>query len=340
MAPGMNWHDFTAKRILGTVPVEADGSAYFAVPADTFVYFQALDANGMMVQSMRSGTVLQSGERTGCVGCHDNRLAAPCARGGVPLAFRRAPSRITPWRGKPRMFNYLAEVQPVFDKHCVRCHDFGKEGAKKVVLAGDKSLFFNASYTQLWRKRYVGAIGGGPAHTQPARSWGSHASKLVALLRKGHQDVELGAADLDRISTWIDINAPYYPSYYSAYPHHPGGRSPLDREQVQRLGKLTGVNFGPEEHFSSSTGPHVSFDRPELSPCLAKLKADPAKHDAALAIIRAGQAMLEERPRADMTGFQPCEVDQRRERKYARRRKVEAQTRFAIRGGKKVYDGD
>ncbi|NQT53634.1 hypothetical protein HQ576_16370, partial [bacterium] len=230
------------------------------------------------------------------------------------------------------------EVQPVFDKHCVRCHDFGKKGAKKVVLAGDKDMFFNASYTQLWRKGYIRAIGGGPAHIQPARSWGSHASKLVSLLRKGHHDVKLAAASLDRIITWVDINAPYYPHYYSAYPHHPGGRSPLNGKQVKRLGALTGVNFEREGHFSSSTGPHVSFDRPELSPCLAKAKADAAKYNEALAIIRAGQAMLARRPRADMPGFRPCEADQRRERKYAMRQRVEARNREAIRNGRKVYD--
>ena len=72
-APGMNWHSLENKRILGTVPVEADGSAYFAVPAEKFVYFQLLDQNGMMIQSMRSGAFVQPGERTGCVGCHDGR---------------------------------------------------------------------------------------------------------------------------------------------------------------------------------------------------------------------------------------------------------------------------
>ncbi len=73
-APGMNWHGLENKRILGTVPVEADGSAYFAVPAEKFVYFQLLDADGMMIHSMRSGTFVQPGERTGCIGCHDHRL--------------------------------------------------------------------------------------------------------------------------------------------------------------------------------------------------------------------------------------------------------------------------
>ena len=69
----MAWDDFNNKRVLGTVPVEEDGSAYFEVPADRFVYFQLLDENRMMVQSMRSGTIVRPGETIGCVGCHDNR---------------------------------------------------------------------------------------------------------------------------------------------------------------------------------------------------------------------------------------------------------------------------
>ena len=339
MAPGMNWHDFTAKRILGTVPVEPDGSAYFTVPSDTFLFFQLLDDRDMMIQSMRSGTVLQSGERTGCVGCHESRLAAPPAGAPVPRALSREPSRITPWYGPPRMFNYLAEVQPVFDKYCVKCHDFGTDGAKKLLLAGDKDVFFNASYTQLWRKGYIKAIGAGPADIQPPYSWGSHPSKLAQTLLARLKDGRLDKESFDRIVTWIDINAPYYPSYYSAYPNHPGGRSPLDDRQLGRLGQLTGVDFGRENTFSSSTGPHVSFDRPELSPCLAKFKdkGDP-KYREALAIIQAGKDMLAKRPRADMPGFVPCEADQRREEKHRRRRQIELGNREAIRKGGKACD--
>ena len=338
MAPGMNWHDFTAKRILGTVPVEPDGSAHFAVPSDTFIFFQLLDADGMMVQSMRSGTVLQSGERTGCVGCHDSRLASPLAEGPVPIAVRRPPSRIAPWHGARRMFSYRAEVQPVFDRHCVRCHDFGGKGAKKLILAGDRSLYFNASYTELWRKRYVKAVGAGPAPIQPAGSWGARASKLVQVLRKGHNDVRLDLESFDRIVTWIDINAPYYPSYYSAYPHNLGGRAPLDNGQLKRLGQLVGVDFDRERHCSKSTGPHVSFDRPERSPCLAKLDKNGPAYREALAIVQAGKAMLARRPRADMPGFVPCEVDRRREAKYALREQIELRSREAIREGRRVHD--
>ena len=337
MAPGMNWHDFTAKRILGTVPVEPDGSAYFALPSDTFVYFQLLDADGLMIQSMRSGTVVQSGERTGCVGCHDNRHGTP-PPGAVPQALKRPASRIAPRQGPPRLYSYLAEVQPVLDRHCVKCHDFGGKGAKKLILAGDRGPFFNASYTQLWRKGYVRAVGAGPADVRPAYSWGARASKLIQVLRKGHQKLRLPRDDFLRIAAWIDINAPYYPSYYSAYPNNPGGRCPLDNNQLKRLGQLIGVNLLGENTFSHSTGPHVSFDRPERSPCLARLKKDSAAYAEALALVRAGAEALKNHPRADMPGFRPCNTDERRERKYLRRRRIELKNRQAIREGTRHYD--
>ena len=69
----MNWHSFENKRILGVVPVEEDGSVHFEVPSDRFVYFQLLDQDGKMIQSMRSGTIIQSGEVQACVGCHESR---------------------------------------------------------------------------------------------------------------------------------------------------------------------------------------------------------------------------------------------------------------------------
>ena len=72
------------------------------------------------------------------------------------------------WRGPAREFNYLAEVQPVFDRACVRCHDYGKEPGKALNLASDHDLVFNTSYNELWRKKYIKLSGAGPADTQPA----------------------------------------------------------------------------------------------------------------------------------------------------------------------------
>jgi hypothetical protein len=346
-APGMNWHDFTAKRILGTVPVETDGSAYFSVPSDTFIFFQLLDRDGMMIQSMRSGTVVQSGEKTGCVGCHDNRLAIPQAQLVMTLAQGRAPSAIEPWYGPPRSFSFIKEVQPVLDRHCVKCHDFGKPAGGKLVLAGDRDPFFNAAYTELWRKGYIKPIGAGPASIQQPYTWGAHPSRLVQILREGHPADSKGPArdqlmldkeSIDRIITWIDINAPYYPTYYSAYPDSAGGRSPLDSGQLGRLGQLTGVDWGAQQNCASSTGPWIAFERPELSPCLAKLDKDSPPYNEALAIIRTGRDALAKQARGDTLDFTPCEKDRQREQFYQQRLQIELRGREAIRTGKKVYD--
>jgi len=344
-APGMAWNDFNNKRILGTVPVEPDGSAYFAVPAERFVYFQLLDERGMMIQSMRSGTIVRPGETTGCVGCHESR------RGTVPVSGRRMamlrpPRKLKPWYGPPRKFNYMAEVQPVFDRHCVECHDYGKPGGEKLNLAGDLGLVFNTSYTELRSKGYVNVPGAGPYQVLPPKSWGSHASPVVKVLLEGHEDaqidekVKLDPESFDRIVTWIDVNAPYYPDYSSAYRDNLYGRSPLDARQLGRLSELVGVNLSDRKHPGL-----VNFTRPELSPCLAKLanRSDPdeeRRYQEALVIIRSGRDLLAQRPRADMPDFQltgPIEVAQ--EAKYRARQETEAAMRESIVKGEKRYDG-
>ena len=80
------------KRVLGTVPVETDGSAMFRVPADTPISIQPLDAEGKALQLMRSWTTARPGETVSCVGCHEHHNTAPPARG--TLAIKRAPSDI------------------------------------------------------------------------------------------------------------------------------------------------------------------------------------------------------------------------------------------------------
>ena len=137
-SPAVNWSDFNTKRILGTVPVAEDGSVYFAVPSDRFVYFQLLDRDGMMIQTMRGGTSIHSGETLGCVGCHDSRYEATLSNDGrtLPSSMRGKPKALEPWYGPTRRFSYMKEIQPVLDRHCIKCHDFGEEGAKKVILSG------------------------------------------------------------------------------------------------------------------------------------------------------------------------------------------------------------
>lgn len=339
-APAMNWHDFSNKRILGTVPVEADGSAFFALPSDTFVYFQLLDEKGMMIQSMRSGTMVQSGEWTGCVGCHDRRHEAPqLSRGATPQALLRAPSKLEGWHGPARDFNYLTDVQPVFDRACVSCHDYGKKDGAIVNLARDRELVFNASYIDLWRKGLIKVVGAGPAATQPAYAWGSHASPLVQTLLKGHEKIALSPEDFDRIVTWIDINAPYYPSYATVYPENLAGRAPLDAKQLKRLSALTGIAFDAQAAHNRKLGPMVSFDRPERSPCLAKWQnTNDSDYREALALIRAGAQQLQRQPNPDSGAFAECDADRKRGEKYQLRKTIELSNRSAIKDGRKIYD--
>ncbi len=337
--PAMNWHDFNNKRILGVVPVHPDGSAYFEAPPNRFLYFQLLDEDRMMVQSMRSGTMVQPGEQAGCVGCHEERRGAPAGavRAAASLAGRE-PDRLQGWHGPAREFSYASEVQPVFDRHCVSCHDFGAEPAKKLNLAPDRDLVFNVSYNELWRKKYIRVVGAGPSETQAPRSWGSHASRLTETLRKWRKDGKLTQEEFERVVTWMDLNAPYYPTYACAYPENLAGRSPLSNAQTERLERLTGVPLRQLAGHASNRGPQVSFDRPELSPCLQQLAPTEARRAEAIQIIQTGARALAEKPEADRPGFEPCAVDQWRNRKYRSRQEADERSRSSIGAGAKHYE--
>jgi formylglycine-generating enzyme required for sulfatase activity len=108
-------------RILGTVPVYADGSAKFRVPANTPITLQTLDGRGRAVQLMRSWYTAMPGETTSCIGCHESPHETPKVR--RDLAMSEKTSEIRPWYGPPRGFDFTREVQPVLDRHCVGCHD-------------------------------------------------------------------------------------------------------------------------------------------------------------------------------------------------------------------------
>ena len=213
----------TLKRILGTVPVEPDGSAYFQVPAMRSVYLAALDENDLSVKQMRSFVTLQPGETVSCLGCHDPRTQTPDTRSRPLLqATLREPSRIEPIDDVPAIIDFPRDVQPILDRNCVRCHSpQRREGG--VVLVGDRGPVFSLSYYSLFLHWQVKDTAGDPGHgsgRQPGNDepYGSYssASALMKNIEESHHDVRLTAAERKLIRLWIDAGA-QYPGTYAAY---------------------------------------------------------------------------------------------------------------------------
>jgi predicted esterase len=200
------------RQVLGTVPVEADGSAYFEAPAKTPLYFQALDAQGRAVQTMRSLVYLQPGENETCIGCHEHRMKKEQPRAQA-LAIKRAPSVIAPGPDGTKPFSYPRLVQPLLDKHCVTCHD-GKEPKRPVLTGaaeGWASKSFNALIKQVSYSTW-GQPGPRDALSEPLR-FGALASPLAKLLEKGHGKVTLTPEEWERLNLWMDANGEFYGTF-------------------------------------------------------------------------------------------------------------------------------
>jgi len=215
------------RYVIGTVPVEADGSAHFTVPAQKELFFQALDANGLAVQSMRSATYLQPGERLVCQGCHEPRHRAPGVPEQTPIAMRRQPSAPKPDVDGTNPFSYPRLVQPVLDKQCVSCHQTNADKAPRldseVMVKGRQKWY--ASYFSLAPE--FGFWSYGDRHRTIAGQFGARASKLYALLQEGHYDLQLPAEDMHRIGVWLDSCSVFYGVY-----EREGGEAQLRGEIV------------------------------------------------------------------------------------------------------------
>ena len=200
-----------ARVVLGTVPVEEDGSVNFFLRPYILVFFQALDEKGRAIQSMRSGVYTAPMEKLSCIGCHENRNSAPPVQHST-MAMKRQPSVIKPEVEGSNPFSYVRLVQPVLDKNCLSCHD---EGGKNLVLSGkidDKQWL--PSYRNL--KPYTFYYDGGgsfvESKTYPGK-FGALASKLYQTLEKGHKNVKLTDEEMHRLALWLDCNSDFYGTY-------------------------------------------------------------------------------------------------------------------------------
>ena len=341
-APALNWHSFENKQILGEVPIEEDGSVNFMVPAGKHVYFQLLDKDKKMIQSMRSGVSLMPGEVNGCVGCHEDRISILMPTPKRPIALTKKPVELEKFMGmEPFKFSFMEHVQPIMDRRCVKCHDFDKKNRQKVVLAKDMNQFFNAAYINLYVNKVVGLIGGGPADIQQPYSWGSHNSRLSQIIEGDHHGVKLTQKEKEWLYAWMDLNGVYYPVYESAFDNTLSGRSPLTYAEIDCLSELTGVNLRSLNTHTRTLQAQISFDRPAESPILDGIRNDKSKYDVALALIELGSERLKNTPRGDIErDLVPCQRHEAMLKKYDERIQNHKEVNNAISSGGKIYDRD
>jgi hypothetical protein len=243
--PSLGLGGFDIKAIIGDVPVYEDGSALFSIPARTPVYFQALDKDNQVVQTMRSWLTMMPGEKISCVGCHEAKDATPAPPPGITKAARAGVATPVPFYGPTRGFSYPREIQPIWDAKCVSCHQPGSKAAKWILtgdpvhdpqakrnwarsfltltqapviqnekgqwVRGDKDLNWGQPNEIVqWLTRYE------TLELKPPYRAGAVKSRLVTMLRSGHAGVKMSPEELDKVCAWIDLNIPYCGDYDEA----------------------------------------------------------------------------------------------------------------------------
>lgn len=223
------------KRLLGTVPIEPDGSVAFYAPPGKALHFQLLDENQRALQTMRSFVGVMPGERRGCLGCHAAHSRAP-TNGEKGIALRKEPRAITPPPWPDDTVSFPRYVQPVLDRYCVKCHAGSGPGQAPPDLTfrpGDE--VFTEPYLTLigrptWGAPYQAPKDPPPGfgiadmlmveayHTvdpaayltpQPMTKL-SYASRLVDLCASGkHYGVRVDPIGLLRVIAWVDAMCPY-----------------------------------------------------------------------------------------------------------------------------------
>ncbi len=329
---------YAGKEVIGETPVEADGSAQFFVPAGVPVYFMALDEHGRAVQRMRSFTHFMPGERQSCIGCHEPRRAAATPARGT--ALNNPPRELEPPEWGRGGFSYARFVQPVLDRHCVRCH--GREHPPKGLdLTGDLTDYFNVSYEHLARdpqgpegSPYVSWIPTYNGQEQnilriTPKSWGAPASRLAHVVLTGHPNAEgvpradLTDAERRRIFAWIDLNVPYYDTSETAHPERTGCRR-IYPESLDTLlddvaaRRCAGCHQGgvPRKVWTRITEPEYNtFLRAPLARDAGGAQrcgeavfasADDPDYQALLNAFAPAAALLRQTPRMDMANATPA----------------------------------
>ena len=227
------------KRPLGIVPVAEDGSAAFRMPAGVPVQLQALNAEGMAVFTMRSFIFAHKGEVLGCAGCHEDKMRS---RPPQELARRRqiVDPLPVPKLEYPGAFSFVKTVQPVLDRHCIRCHGLAAEEKDEKAPI---SLIGSAAYRNLVGKRLVSwAESYKETGASRPNDYFAVVSPLTAILKKGHEGVKLSKDEWDALIVWMDLNVPQHGD--GGYEFNRDDRRGPEPQGEKRLRAAIGARFG------------------------------------------------------------------------------------------------
>ena len=276
---GVGNTSWDVKTVLGDATVYQDGSALFTVPARTPLYFQALDSNGHMVQTMRSWSTLQPGETFSCIGCHENKNEAPPVK-RTTMALESGPQALEHFYGSPRGFSFDKEIQPILDRHCIECHTGCQEQAFS-LLANPRTT---KESKRKWSDSYLALTGAKPVEKNgellyykgnqdgkfvnwinsmsvptmlPPYYKGAARSRLITLLEQDHEGVKLSRKEMDKIACWIDLVVPFCGDYTEAnawspeevrkYEHFLSKRKRMEQIEQENIEAFIAARQAPEQ---------------------------------------------------------------------------------------------
>jgi len=227
------------KCVLGTVPVESDGSAMFDVPANVPIAFQPLDEEGKAIQLMRSWSTAMPGETVSCVGCHEKQSGSPVV--AKTIASRKAPAQITPWYGAVRGFSFKREIEPIVNTYCMECHN-------KTTAPGEFSDAPAIVDAYMFLRRVIRTPTMEPdMHVCEPYEFHADTTELVRMLQTGHHDVKLDAESWDRLITWIDLNTPFHGTWTENVGRkRMGNLVERRRDLMKRYAGISGITEDPD----------------------------------------------------------------------------------------------
>ncbi len=211
---------FAVERLLGSVPVSPDGSAYFNIPPLRSVLFCAMDANGHCVKRMHSFTSVVPGEVTVCIGCHEDRLETPDSedRGRLNFMMRKPPVDPLPVAGVPEIFDFMRDIQPILDKHCLECHNPDREEGG-FNISGNWGPLYSIGYQMMsWRQlfgdnRIILPYSEHQKSNFKPYEIGTGSSRLLKLIEEHHEGVKMSPEEQKMIRFWLDAGAAYAGTY-------------------------------------------------------------------------------------------------------------------------------